>query len=165
MGGGRAGIAGLRQEDSCARREQLAGGIPNGICSQKTPTAVRARASIGQACTDVSEQTQNGEDSSREGYGRDPMLEEGAKTMLMRLDQSPVRKTSEMRLKRRRQILAWLALATMLVVCPASGAVQDEYILRCSPHGHHWSGQPPRHGAHPAARRPYLWDQIGRAHV
>src|SRR3989475_948919 len=53
--------------------------------------------------------------------------------MLMRLDQSPVRKTSEMRLKRRRQILAWLALAAMLVVCPASGAVQDEYILRCSP--------------------------------
>src|SRR2546425_7124814 len=75
---------------------------------------------------DVSEQTQNGEDSSREGYGRDPILEEGAKTMLMRLDQSPV-------LKRRGQILAWLALATMLVVCPASGAVQDEYILRCSP--------------------------------
>ena len=53
--------------------------------------------------------------------------------MLMPVDQSPVRKTSEVRLKPRRQILAWLALATMLVVCPASGAVQDEYILRCSP--------------------------------
>src|SRR5947209_17624526 len=132
MGGGRAGIAGLRQEDSCACPEQLAGGIPNGICSQKTPTAVRARASIGQACTGVSEQTQNGEGSSREGDGRDPILEEGA-TMLMRVDQTPVRKASEVRPKPRRQILAWLALAAMLVVCPASGAVQDEYILRCSP--------------------------------
>src|SRR3989442_8912337 len=53
--------------------------------------------------------------------------------MLMPVDQSPVRKTSEMRLKPRRQILAWLALAAMLAVWPASGAVQDEYILRCSP--------------------------------
>ena len=53
--------------------------------------------------------------------------------MLMPVDQLPVRKTSEMRLKPRRQILAWLALAAVLVVCPASGAVQDEYILRCSP--------------------------------
>src|SRR5205807_4195802 len=26
------------------------------------------------------------------------------------------------------------------------------------PHGHHWSGQPPRHDAHPPARRPRLWD-------
>src|SRR3989442_1731613 len=133
MGGGRAGIAGLRQEDSCARRQQLAGGIPNGICSPKTPTAVRARASIGQACTGVSEQTQNGEDSSREGDGSDPILEEGANTMLMPVDQLPVRKTSEMRLKPRRQILAWLALAAVLVVCPDSGAGQAESLLRCSP--------------------------------
>jgi len=53
--------------------------------------------------------------------------------MLMRADQSPVRKTSEMSLKPRRQILVWLALAALLAVCPASGAIQDEYILRCSP--------------------------------
>ena len=44
-----------------------------------------------------------------------------------------MRKTSEMSLKPRRQILVWLALAALLAVCPASGAIQDEHILRCSP--------------------------------
>src|SRR2546422_10845425 len=38
-----------------------------------------------------------------------------------------------MRLKVKKQILIWLALAALLAVCPVFGAVQDEYILRCSP--------------------------------
>ncbi len=33
----------------------------------------------------------------------------------------------------KKQILVWLALAALLAVCPVSAAVQDEYILRCSP--------------------------------
>src|SRR2546425_12734603 len=38
-----------------------------------------------------------------------------------------------MRPKVKKQILIWLALAALLAVCPVFGAVQDEYILRCSP--------------------------------
>ena len=38
-----------------------------------------------------------------------------------------------MRSKVKKQILVWLALAALLAVCPVSAAVQDEYILRCSP--------------------------------
>ena len=49
-----------------------------------------------------------------------------------------------MRLKVKKQILIWLALAALLAVCPVFGAVQDEYILRCSPTA--ISGVLSRHG-------------------
>src|SRR5712691_1339417 len=49
-----------------------------------------------------------------------------------------------MRPKVKKQILVWLALAALLAVCPVFGAVQDEYILRCSPTA--ISGVLSRHG-------------------
>src|SRR2546427_5569369 len=49
-----------------------------------------------------------------------------------------------MRLKVKKQVLIWLALAALLAVCPVFGAVQDEYILRCSPTA--ISGVLSRHG-------------------
>src|SRR5712664_4704747 len=49
-----------------------------------------------------------------------------------------------MRPKVKKQILIWLALAALLAVCPVFGAVQDEYILRCSPTA--ISGVLSRHG-------------------
>src|SRR6266849_2147035 len=49
-----------------------------------------------------------------------------------------------MRPKVKKQILIWLALAALLAVCPVFGAVQDEYILRCSPTA--VSGVLSRHG-------------------
>src|SRR5712692_9606875 len=49
-----------------------------------------------------------------------------------------------MRPKVKKQILIWLALAALLAVCPVFGAIQDEYILRCSPTA--VSGVLSRHG-------------------
>ena len=49
-----------------------------------------------------------------------------------------------MRPKVKKQILIWLALAALLAVCPVFGAIQDEYILRCSPTA--ISGVLSRHG-------------------
>ncbi len=49
-----------------------------------------------------------------------------------------------MRSKAQRHFLTWLALEILLAISLASGAVQNEYILRCSPTG--VSGVVSRHG-------------------